>query len=88
MFFYFAINFIDQNHVLSKHQYGFRKNRSTKFAVFDITDKITKATDERRFSVGTFLDLSKTFHTINHEILRKLEYYGIRGVGRNIPKII
>ena len=40
--------FIDQNNVLSKHQYGFRRNRSTELAVIDFIDKITKAIDEKK----------------------------------------
>jgi hypothetical protein len=73
--------FIDKNKILSKHQYGFRKNRSTEHAIIDFVDKITKAIDEGKYSVGIFLDLSKAFDTINHRILiKKLEHYGIRGV--------
>ena len=72
--------FIDKNDILSKHQYGFRKNRSTELAILDFVNKITKAIDEGKFSVGIFLDLSKAFDTLNHKILiRKLEHYGIRG---------
>ena len=74
------INFIDKNKILSKHQYGFRRNRSTELAVLD---KITKAIEEGKFTVGIFLDLSKAFDTINHKILiRKLEHYGIRGTAK------
>ncbi len=75
------INFIDENKILSKH-HGFRRNRSTELAVLDFVDKITKAIEEGKFTVGIFLDLSKAFDTINHKILiRKLEH-GIRGIAK------
>ena len=52
------------------------KNRSTELAILDFTDRITKAIDERKFTVGILLDLSKAFDTINHKILvSKLEHY-------------
>ena len=77
------IAFIDKNKILSKHQYGFRQNRSTEHAIIDFVDKITKAIDQGKFSVGIFLDLSKAFDTINHKILiRKLDHYGVRGVAK------
>ena len=75
--------FIDKNNILSKHQYGFRKNRSTELAILDFTDRITKTIDERKFTVGNFLDLSKAFDTTNHKILiSKFEHYGIRGIAK------
>ena len=54
--------FIDKNNILSKHQYGFRQNRSTEHAIIDFVDKITTAIDQGKFSVGIFLDLSKAFN--------------------------
>ena len=49
-----------------------------------IVDKIQKAIEERHFSCGVFLDLSKAFDTVNYNILiMKLEYYGISGIARN-----
>ena len=51
------------------------------FAVLSIIDKIQKAIEDGNFSCGIFLDLSKAFETVNHQILlQKLEYYGIRGI--------
>ena len=75
------IKFIEKSKILSKHQHGFRENRSTELAVIELTDRITKAIDKREYTIGIFLDLSKAFDTINHRILaQKLEYYGVRGV--------
>ena len=77
------IQFIEKNKILSKHQYGFRQNRSTELAITELVDKITKAIDRGEYTVGIFLDLSKAFDTINHGILiKKLEYYGIRGLSQ------
>jgi retron-type reverse transcriptase len=75
------IDFIDKNQILSKHQYGFRKNRSTELAIIELVDKITKGIDRGNYTLGIFLDLSKAFDTINHKLLiKKLEHYGIRGI--------
>ena len=44
----------------------------------ELTDRITKAIDKGEYTLGIFLDLSKTFDTINHKILiEKLEHNGI-----------
>ena len=71
-------NFVEKNNILSEHKYGFRKNRSTELAIIEFIDEITKAIDKGQYTIGIFLDLSKAF---DHSILiKKLEYYGIRGV--------
>lgn len=74
-------SFIEKNHILSDNQFGFRNNRSTLHALFDIIEEITNAVDNKKYAIGLFIDLSKAFDTINYDILiNKLEQYGISGL--------
>src|SRR5688572_29990758 len=50
-------------------------------SLINIQDKITQAIDKNEYSIGIFLDLSKAFDTVDHNILiKKLENYGVRGI--------
>ena len=73
-------NFLEKYNLLYEFQYGFRQGHSTSHALVEITDKIKFAMDNNEMTCGIFLDLSKAFDTVNHEILLyKLDHYGIRG---------
>ena len=49
-------------------------------ALIELIDNLSKSIDNREFSIGIFIDLSKAFDTVNHKILiQKLHHYGIRG---------
>ncbi len=74
-------DFFEKNKVFFEGQFGFRSNHSTIHAIYLISDKIHSAIENKLFSCGIFLDLTKAFDTVDHDILiRKLEYYGIRGI--------
>ena len=51
------IRFFDKYEILYNNQYGFGKKSSTSLALLYLHDKITSATDERKHTVGIFLDL-------------------------------
>lgn len=73
--------FIEKHAILSSCQFGFREHHSTSMALIKLFDKITHELDNKCYSVGIFLDLSKAFDTIDHNILiDKLRCYGFRGI--------
>lgn len=77
-------NFLSKHNILSCNQFGFRSQRSTYMAINDFYSKVTEDLDQKLHSVGIFLDLSKAFDTLNHDILiHKLNNYGIRGLANN-----
>ena len=52
--------------------------KNTSFATMDFIDNIAKSVDSGEFAFGVFIDLSKAFDNINHDLLlKKLAYYGI-----------
>jgi len=73
--------FVEQYNILYPCQLGFRKNNSTSHALIRLINKVSSAIDQRETTVGVFLDLSKAFDALDHQILfTKLEHYGIRDV--------
>lgn len=76
-----TLDFLNKNEILAKNQYGFRENHSTSMALIKLIDQITEELNNKQFSIGIFIDLSKAFDTIDHSILiQKLQRYGIRGI--------
>ena len=79
-----VISFLDDNNILFKYQFGFRKSHSTYLALTILMDKLIKSIENGDHVVGVYLDFSKAFDTVNHTILlTKLHHYGIRGQALN-----
>ena len=74
-------NFLTCENILYTSQYGFRHGHSTIQATSELLFNILNGFENNKYSLALFLDLSKAFDTIDHSImLKKLEYYGIRGL--------
>ena len=78
-------NYFAKENVISENQFGFRKLHSTVHALHSSVRKIEAAMENGFHTIGIFIDLSKAFDTLDHNImLHKLDYYGIRGVAKQL----
>ena len=69
-----------KKNVFNDNQYGFRRNRSTTIALFDLS-QVSTFLNNKLSALGIFVDLRKAFDTIDHGILlKKVEYMGVRGI--------
>ncbi len=75
------MDYLKNNNILYKYQFGFRKKYSTHLALILLENKIDTAIDEGKYCIDLFLDLSNAFDTIDNKILlKKLEHYGVGGL--------
>ena len=73
-------NYLKKYNFLYNSQYGFRKHHSTELAAIEFIERAIGCMDDNQTPVNIFLDLSKAFDTLDHDILlSKLNYYGITG---------
>ena len=82
-----GLNFyLESNNIISDHQSGFRKNRSTTDQLVRLESYIRNAFVKKRHIVAIFFDLEKAYDTtLKHGILKDIHKIGLKG---NLPKFI
>ena len=64
--------------MLSPQQYGFCSNHLTELAALNSIDELTYKLDRGIIPINIYMDLSKAFDTLIHDILiGNLEHYGV-----------
>ena len=73
-------SFFSENNILYKKQFGFQKQHSTDHVIVCLVNEILKSFENNCYTLGVFIDLTKAFDTVDHNILlKKLVHYGVRG---------
>ena len=71
--------YFEHENLLSKNQHGFRKKHSTKTAAIHFCDWIRKQMNNGKLTGAVYVDLSKAFDTIGHNVLlQKLPTYWVK----------
>lgn len=73
--------YLIDNDLLSKEQYGFRNSSNTLSTCFDLTTSVCNKRDNNQLTCLTFIDTQKAFNSVDREILlKKLRNLGFHDI--------
>ena len=71
--------YLQEHRDIINSQYGFRKKHSTEYTAIELVDRVIEKLDRNNVPFNIYINLSKAFDMIDHNILLfKLYHYGIR----------
>ena len=80
LMFNWLSEYLKWKNVLCVNQFGFLEKHSSYMALITLVDHLSEALEKGDTVIGLFLDSSKAFDTVDHDILQlKLNHYSIRG---------
>ena len=78
------VQYLDSKFIINQNQFGFRQGLSTFDMLNSFTQDIYNSLDKQNSLLSIFVDFTKAFDTVRHDILvNKLSHYGIRGTVNN-----
>ena len=63
--------YLTKNNFLYYKQFRFQKGYSTEHEILQVVEQINQSFEKNEFTLNVFADLSKAFHTVDHQNLLK-----------------
>ena len=77
--------YLNNNNLISKHQFGFRPINSTADALLHSTNEWYRNMDDGMLNIAVFLDLKKVFDSVNDEVLiGERSFFGVQPSALNL----